>query len=192
MKTRNQRAGIALIAKAIVLGVGLGSTVVLRLARLFPNNDPIMAVVLPCAKRDRTAAFVFPVLAMVVFDFVSHRVGVWTAVTAGTYGFLGLGFSYLYAHLARCGRKVGRMAFLASGAAGVVLFDFVTGPIMSSLIFDMPFTQAFMGQIPFTARHLASVSVYALAISPLLDWSLGRLETLQIMVLRRLEAAKAK
>jgi hypothetical protein len=109
-----------------------------------------MAVMLPCAKRGRAMAVAFPVVAMILFDVLSNRVGLWTAVTAGTYGDLGLAFSLVYAALARRGRTVGRLAFLVSGAAGVLVFDFV-GPIMSA-IFRMP-----------SRRRSRADSVHALA-----------------------------
>jgi hypothetical protein len=173
---RGAQFGITSIARLAVFGLGLGISTALRLARFFPNNDPIMAVTLPYAKRGRVAAFVFPVLAMVLFDLLSRRVGIWTLVTAGTYGLLGLGFSSLYSSRAARGRVVGRGTFFLSGIAGVLIFDFVTGPVMSSALFQMTFAQAFVGQVPFTLKHLVSVSLYTIVVSPLLDWALGRVE----------------
>ena len=164
------------MARLAVFGLGLGISTALRLARFFPNNDPIMAVTLPYAKRGRVAAFVFPVLAMVLFDLLSRRVGIWTLVTAGTYGLIGLGFSSLYSRRAAHGRVVGRGTFFLSGIVGVLIFDFVTGPAMSSALFQVTFAQAFVGQVPFTLKHLVSVSLYAVVVSPLLDWALGRVE----------------
>jgi hypothetical protein len=189
MTRRGFQLGVAAAARLAILAIGLGVSTALRWVRLFPNNDPIMAVVLPCAKRGRLAAVAFPVLAMVVFDAISRKVGVWTLVTAGTYGLLGLCFSLLYRSLGRRGRAVGPLAFLLSGVAGVLVFDFVTGPIMSSVLFRMSFAQAFVGQIPFTVRHLASVSAYTVVVSPALDWLLELVERLESAVRRRLAEA---
>ena len=186
MNRKGTQLGIASMARCVLFGIGLGASTALRLARFFPNNDPIMAVTLPYAKRGRVAALAFPVVAMVLFDLLSGKVGVWTLVTAGTYGTLGLGFSFLYKALAERGRVVGPMTFLLSGIAGVLVFDFVTGPILSSALFPMSFAQAFVGQIPFTLKHLVSVSIYAVVISPLVDWALGGIERLECAIQERL------
>jgi hypothetical protein len=180
------RRALASATRLVVLGVSLGVSTALRWAGIFPNNDPIMAVTLPCAKRGRAAAFAFPVVAMVLFDILSRRVGIWTAVTAGTYGLLGLGFSFAYSALAKRGRRIGPATFLVSGVVGVFVFDFITGPILSSVMFRMSFAQAFVGQIPFTVKHLASVSAYTLVVSPALDWTLREVERGGAAVERRL------
>jgi hypothetical protein len=133
-----------------------------------------MAVMLPYAKRgSRWMAITFPFLAMVVFDLLSAKAGVWTAVTAGTYGLLGWAFSAVYPKLAASGRRIGPLTYLLSGVVGVLVFDFVTGPVMSSILFRLTFEQALYGQIPFTLRHLAGVSAYAVVVCPLLERILG-------------------
>jgi biotin transporter BioY len=126
---------------------------------------------------------------MVLFDILSRRLGIWTAVTAGTYGLLGLAFSFVYSTLAKRGRRVGPATFLVSGIVGVLVFDFVTGPILSSVMFRMSFAQAFVGQIPFTLKHLASVSAYTLVVSPVLDWILGHVERAESALEHRLACA---
>jgi hypothetical protein len=189
MTARGLRIGLASATRLVLLAVSLGVTTALRFVRLFPNNDPIMAVTLPCAKRGRVAAVVFPVAAMVLFDVLSQRVGTWTVVTAGTYGLLGLGFSYAYSALTKRGRSIGAATFLVSGVAGVLVFDFVTGPGMSSALFHMSFAEAFVGQIPFTLKHLASVAAYTLVVSPALDWILRQIERGEAVVERKLVAA---
>lgn len=188
MTARGLRIGLASVTRLVILGIGLGVTTALRWARIFPNNDPIMAVMLPCAKRGRAAAFAFPMVAMVLFDILSRKVGIWTAVTAGTYGLLGLGFSFVYSALGKRGRRIGPATFLVSGVVGVLVFDFVTGPILSSAMFRMSFAQAFVGQIPFTVKHLASVSAYTLVVSPALDWLLRQVERGEAAIERRLPA----
>jgi len=191
MSGRGIRFGLAAAARCAILALSLGVTTALRWARIFPSNDPILAVMLPCAKRGRVAAVAFPVAAMVLFDVLSQRIGVWTAVTAGTYGILGLTFAHVYRALANRGRNVGTGMFLVSGIAGVLVFDFVTGPVMSSLLFRMSFGQAFTGQIPFTLWHLASVSAYAVVVSPALDWALREIERGRDWIVHRLAAARA-
>jgi hypothetical protein len=188
MTARGLRIGLASLTRLAVLGIGLGVTTALRWIRIFPNNDPVMAVMLPCAKRGRAAAVAFPVVAMVLFDVLSRKVGMWTAVTAGTYGLLGLAFSFAYAALAKRGREVGTATFVISGVVGVLVFDFVTGPILSSSMFHMSFAEAFVGQIPFTLKHLASVSAYTLVVSPALDWVLRQIERGERAIERKLVA----
>jgi hypothetical protein len=51
----------------------------------------------------------------------------------------------------------------------VLLFDFITGPIMSSYMFRLPFEVALAGQIPFTAMHLASAVALTSIIAPVVD-----------------------
>ena len=186
MTARGLRIGLASATRLVILGIGLGVTTALRWARLFPNNDPIMAVMLPCAKRGRAAAFAFPLVAMVLFDILSRKVGIWTAVTAGTYGLLGLGLSFAYSTLGKRGRRIGPATFLVSGVVGVLVFDFITGPILSSAMFRMSFAQAFVGQIPFTLKHLASVSAYTIVVSPVLDWTLRQVERGEKAIERKL------
>jgi hypothetical protein len=192
MTTRGLRIGLASVTRLVILGVSLGVSTALRWVRLFPNNDPIMAVMLPCAKRGRAAAFAFPMVAMVLFDILSRKVGIWTAVTAGTYGLLGLGFSFVYSALGKRGRRIGPATFVVSGVVGVLVFDFITGPILSSAMFRMSFAQAFVGQIPFTLKHLASVSAYTLVVSPSLDWVLRQVERAEAAIEHRLASATAR
>jgi hypothetical protein len=192
MTTRGLRIGLASVTRLVILGISLGVSTALRWVRLFPNNDPIMAVMLPCAKRGRAAAFAFPMVAMVLFDILSRKVGIWTAVTAGTYGLLGLGFSFVYSALGKRGRRIGPATFVVSGVVGVLVFDFITGPILSSVMFRMSFAQAFVRQIPFTLKHLASVSAYTLVVSPALDWLLGQVERAEGAIERRLAQAASR
>lgn len=103
MTNRKGVLGWSSVASAILFALSLGLATTLRLARLFPNNDPIMAAMLPYARRGRVGAVIFPLAAMVLFDLVSCQVGPWTVVTAGTYELLGFGFSYLWLYRFSCG-----------------------------------------------------------------------------------------
>ena len=138
---------------------------IIRLFSFIPNNDPIMALMLPYSKqKNRIAAFLFPFITMFSFDAITGHLGILTVVTAMTYGCLGLFFAFIYKN-----RKVGLKTYLGSGALGVLIFDFVTGCIAFPLLFNMPFEQAIFGQIPFTIIHLVTVSCYVVVITPLLD-----------------------
>ena len=48
----------------------------------------------------------------------------------------------------------------------------------------MSFGKAFVGQIAFPAKHPASASVYALGVSPVLDWIPGLFEKLEATIVR--------
>ena len=136
-----------------------------RLLRSIPNNDPIMGLMLPYARQEKwwTAAL-FAFITMISFDMLTGMIGVWTIVTAVTYAGLGIAFNRFYR-----GRTITMKTYLLSGVAGVLIFDFITGPIASSFMFNMPFWVAFAGQIPFTALHLGSVSFFVFFLVPLLD-----------------------
>lgn len=147
----------------------------LRLLRLFPNNDPIMAGTMPMSARGRRiVAFLFPVLCMVSFDVLSGKVGLWTGVTALTYGAIGLGLTGAYGRMQATGHRIGVVTYVWSGAVAVLVYDFITGPIMSSLLWSMPFSTALAGQVPFTIKHLASVAVYSVTVAPAIDLALRR------------------
>lgn len=137
-----------------------------RLLRLFPNNDPVMGCALPFARQYKWwQAMLFPILAMISFDFLTLRLGIWTMGTALTYGFIGLLF-FLYF---KRKKKIGFKTYASSSILGILLFDFLTGPIMSSIVFRMPFEMAFIGQITFTLMHLASGIILTILIAPVLD-----------------------
>jgi len=137
-----------------------------RLLRFIPNNDPIMGCMLPFAKQGKWwHAALFALITMVSFDFITMRVGLWTAVTAGTYASLGLLFHFQYKRI----KQVKLKHYLGSGVAGVLIFDFVTGVLFGPVMFGMTFAQALIGQVPFTILHLLTVSGFVLIITPLLD-----------------------
>lgn len=137
-----------------------------RLLRIIPNNDPIMGVMLPFSRQDRWwQGALFALVTMISFDFITMKVGVWTAVTALTYAGLGLLFHFVYKRVG----KVKLKHYLGSGVVGVLIFDFVTGILFGPAMFGMSFAQAFIGQIPFTVMHLLTVSGFILILTPLLD-----------------------
>ena len=152
--------------KALKYLAGLAFCNFYRILKVFPNNDPVMGFALPFARQGKWwHAILFPMLAMISFDFIVGRVGVWTVGTALAYGFVGL-----LAHSYFKGKsRVGFGGYAKGSIMGVLVFDFVTGPVMSSLMFGMPFAMAFAGQIPFTLMHLASATALVLVLAPVLD-----------------------
>lgn len=137
----------------------------IRLIRIIPNNDPIMSMTLPYARRSSAlTSFFFPFITIFVFDLVTYF-GPWTWVTAFTYGFIGLAAHYLLKNK----EKVGIKTYLGFGIVGVLVYDFITGVVATPLLFGGTFMQALIGQIPFTAMHLLTSSVFILIVTPLLD-----------------------
>lgn len=160
-----------------------------RLLRIFPNNDPIMGIMLPFAKQEKWYyGFLFAIITMASFDIITRKVGIWTLVTSLTYGALGILFYFTYRIMAKKGITIYRKVYFISGIVGVLIFDFITGPIMSSFIFNMSFSAAFIGQIPFTLRHLFSVSFFTLVLSPILDEHIISSKLLEdVVVLKKLK-----
>lgn len=141
----------------------LAACAVFRLAQVIPNAEPIMFTTLPAAKKfGAKAAFAFAFIAMASFDFVSGRVGMWTAYTALAYGAVGF-----FAGKYLAGRGATRWNFLKYSVAGTIAFDIVT-----ALIFGWQFGQTveatLIGQVPFTAYHLLGNVVLVTAFAPLL------------------------
>ncbi|MDO8633665.1 MAG: hypothetical protein Q7K34_00025 [archaeon] len=138
----------------------------LRLFRFFPNNDPIMAFVLPFSRQDKwfySALFAFA--TMVVFDYFTSGIGVWTFTTAIAYTAIAIGAHFYFKNR----KKMSMKTYLGTGIAGILFFDFVTGVLFGPTMFGVPIQAAFLGQIPFTLLHIASASAYIALIVPFLD-----------------------
>lgn len=141
-----------------------------RFFRIFPNSDPIMGFALPAAKNEpwwKGALFAFVV--MFSFDILTGHLGLWTIVTSLTYAAVILLFHFFLKN-----KKSTMKLFLGSGAVAVLIFDFITGPVMSSFMFGQSFIVTLIMQIPFTLLHIVSVSFSILIISPFLDPQLNK------------------
>jgi len=137
-----------------------------RFLRIFPNNDPVMGSTLAFSRKDKWwQAFLYAVIAMVSFDIITMKLGIWTIGTSLAFGLIAVLFSkYL-----KNRKKVGLKTYAKSSVFGVLIFDFLTGPIMSSALFRIPFETALLGQLPFTFMHLASAVPLTLLMVPVLD-----------------------
>jgi hypothetical protein len=123
-----------------------------------PNIEPIMATMMPFAKKyGKIAAFIFASTAIIVLDFVTGIVGIWTAVTAITYGFVGVfAAQYLY-------KKKNKVQYYVGFAIlGTILYDAITGIGMGTLLFGQTLKVTVLGQIPFTIYHLMGNVSFAL------------------------------
>lgn len=137
----------------------------LRLFRFFPNNDPIMAFVLPFSRQDKwfySAIFAF--VTMILFDYFTSGIGIWTFTTAIAYAIIAVAASFYLKN-----KKTTMKTYLGTGIVGIIFFDIVTGVLFGPTLFGVPVYAAFLGQIPFTLLHIASVSIYIVLIVPFLD-----------------------
>jgi len=125
-----------------------------------PNLEPNLSVIMPFSKKlGWFGGALFGILSMVMFDLITGKIGMWTLLTAGAYGLVGA--------LAPIALK--RMSYVAYAVVGAVVFDALTGLTMGPLLFAQPFSQALIGQIPFTAMHILGNALFALAVSPLIE-----------------------
>jgi len=128
-----------------------------------PNFEPMLATVMPFSKRYGLAgSFLFGFLGIVLYDAVTSGWGSWTAVTAVSYGLLGVG-----AHLFFKNRDASVKNFLLFGIPGTVLYDAVT-MLIGPMFTHQSFSVALMGQIPFTLMHVLGTVVFSVLLAPAL------------------------
>lgn len=145
--------------------LGLLVCLLLRLIPFRPANlEPILTSQMPFAKAyGKIAGFLFACLSIIIYDFITGRVGVWTGVVAAAYGLLGIWAAYYLKN-----KKNSPLAYAKFALMGTLAFDAVTGLAFGPLFFGQSFMEALIGQIPFTARHLLGNLILALTVSPLL------------------------
>lgn len=145
--------------------ISLIFTLIFRFIRIFPNNDPIMGFILPEGRKSMLKSASFAFIAMFIFDFFTSGIGIWTIVIASVYALIALVFSFFFKKIKKA--KISQYALAAT--IGIIAFDIITGPIMSSLIFKMPFWISVIGQVPFTFYHLVSGLTYVIILAPVFD-----------------------
>ncbi|MEM3555887.1 MAG: ECF transporter S component [Candidatus Micrarchaeia archaeon] len=129
-----------------------------------PNVEPVMTATMPFAKEfGGWAGFFFAAFSIVIFDFLSGRVGYWTVYTSLAYGLVGYAaWLWLSKKKEVKGRDYAKFAFLST-----IFYDAVT-----ALAFGIQFGQSLevtlLGQIPFTFYHLLGNVSMGYLISPLL------------------------
>lgn len=147
------------------IGVGLIACLLFRLIPFRPPNiEPILATQMPMSKvYGPLLGFVFGFLSIVLFDFLVGRVGLWTIITASTYGLLGVWSVFYFKK-----RAMKRKNFVLFSIWGTLVYDAITGLTIGPLFFNQPFIIALVGQIPFTALHLIGSVTFAFFVSPLM------------------------
>lgn len=135
-----------------------------RILKVFPNNDPIMGCMLPQSRKNIFQGALFAFLAMFIFDFFTSGIGVWTFVTATTYALLALLFGLYFSK-----KKMHYSNYAFASIVGIIIFDIITGPFMSTFLFKQSFLFTVFAQVPFTISHLVSGVSYTLVLAPVLD-----------------------
>ncbi len=144
------------------------SLVLCLLVRLIPfrvpNVEPILATTMPFSRAyGAFAGFSFAVLSILLFDLVTHTLGVQTFFTVLAYGALGWWAAiYFKKHEANA------LNFARFAIIGTLFFDAVTGLTIGPLLFHQSFFASLIGQIPFTVLHLVGNIIFALLLSPVI------------------------
>lgn len=126
--------------------------------------EPLLAAGMPFAKQyGYLSGFLFGFLSIVIFDVATHKVGLWTLITAVAYGVVGIGAT---AFLKK--RPSTALNYAMYAGIGTIVYDALTGLTVGPLMFGQPFMDALTGQIPFTLMHLAGNGILAVTLSPLL------------------------
>jgi phosphotransferase system glucose/maltose/N-acetylglucosamine-specific IIC component len=109
------------------------------------------------------AGALFGMASIAIFDAITGKLGVWTLVTGAMFGLMGAA-----AGLYLKSRKNSVWQYVGFSVVATLVYDFITGPIMSSMLFKLPFMVALVGQIPFTIWHLGGNIALAGLLSPAL------------------------
>lgn len=134
-----------------------------------PNLEPIMATIMPVSKAGGyLEAFSFGFLSIFVFDIFTSGIGLWTVMTAFSYGLVGIFAKYYFKN--RSGWKnYAKYAFMST-----LIYDALTGLSLGPLFFGQSFMVALIGQIPFTLIHLIGNVSFAIVLSPVIErWVLS-------------------
>ncbi len=165
---------MGIMKNAVRYLTGLATVLVLRLIPHPPNVEPIMATMMPYAKRwGILSGILFTVIAMAGYDLLTGTLGVWSILTIGTYTLLAIAAGWYFRRA-----KPDAKHFVGFAVIGTLVYDAITGIGTGMLFFHQSFAMTFYGQIPFTLYHLAGNIVLAGIVSPLLyRWVLANPET---------------
>lgn len=161
------------ILKALI---GFGVVLLVRLIPFrMPNIDPIIGTLMPLSTRFTWFdSFVFAFMSIAIYDLFTSGIGMWTWVTALTYGAVGLGARWYFKD--RVPRVVDYLKF---GLLGTLFYDAVT-MMIGPVLYAQPLTQALVGQIPFTLSHLLGTAIFAVVLSPALYRWVAQNERLEL------------
>lgn len=126
------------------------------------NISPLMATELAGSKAyGPWVGGIYGALSIAMLDILVGKAGSWTVITAVTYGCVGV----LGAYFLKI-RHATAWNFVLASIIGTLFFDFMTGILMGPLMYNQPWMEAIVGQIPFTIRHLAGNILFAGVLAP--------------------------
>ena len=126
-----------------------------------PNIEPILAVQMPFSRIfGGLLGFSFGFFSIVVYDFLTFGLGIWTLITAMAYGLLGLWAIRYFKN-----KKNNSLEYVKFALMSTLFYDAVTGLTLGPLFFHQSFVIALAGQIPFTILHLFGNSIFAYVLS---------------------------
>ncbi len=129
-----------------------------------PNIETVLAIQMPFAKKfGFLTAFIFAFVNILLYDIITAKLGVWTVITALTYGGLALFSTWYFKN-----RRSTATNFALHAVFATIIYDIVTGLTIGPLFFGQSFMSAVIGQIPFTMYHLMGNVAFALTLSPLI------------------------
>lgn len=140
-------------------------TLIVRLITPFfglSNVSPLMATQLAGSKvYGSLVGGIYGALSIVLLDVFVGKVGSWTILTALSYGAVGVWGGYFMSN-----RSASIKNFVFASIVGTLFFDLVTGVMAGPIFYHQPWLEAFLGQIPFTIRHLAGNLFFAMTLAP--------------------------
>jgi len=107
--------------------------------------------------------FAFAFMSIVLFDLATGKTGVWTLITALSYGCIGLWAGRYFKN-----RSNEATTYASFAVMSTIGYDVVTGLTIGPIFFNQTLVQAFVGQIPFTVIHLIGNVAFAVILSPAL------------------------
>lgn len=147
-----------------------------------PNIEPILATTMPISRvHGYFFTFSFAILSILSFDLITNTLGVQTLFTVLSYGMIAV-FSVKYFSSFSENKSIGTAQYVRFAVFSTLFYDAMTGLTVGPLFFNQTFTQALVGQIPFTIFHLLGNIVFAVVLSPAIYHFLIRKKELPIRV----------
>lgn len=168
--------------------IGIVTVLILRLMPHPPNVEPIMATMMPFSKKwSWIGGLIFTLCAILIYDLITKTLGVWTIMTATTYGLLAVTAGFYFKK-----RKSTMKNYVIFAIIGTIIYDLITGIGMGVLIFGMPLSVTVIGQIPFTLYHLAGNLIFSALLSPLIfRWVLSNEDFDLIKIIEKIKNIKS-
>lgn len=166
--------------------LGFLTVLLLRLIPFRPANfEPIMATAMPFSKKmSKGGIFIFSFLSIAIYDLFTNF-GIWSLTVGIVYGLVGVGASYYFER-----HSSNKVNYLRYAILGTLVFDCITGLMIGPILFHQSFSLAFLGQIPFTVRHLIGNGLLAYYFSPVVEsWLVTNKSLEDQFILSKLKAA---